>query len=242
LALSQPLVGDKKLTLHNAISDNLPAVEADEDRLQQIFHNLIGNAIKFTDEGKVTVRALISGDSVEISVSYTRTGMDSEQFTTIFESFEQVEGNVERGYSGTGLGLAVSQQLVELHGGKICVASKVAEGSTFSFTLSSTAVKAPYMMTVHQDVARLHVIDGDERYEHQGPLDLVLLDIMMPRVSGYEVCQKLRLTHPVSDLPVIFLTAKNQVADLVQSFAVGANDYLSKPVAKHELLTRVEPT
>ena len=62
----------------------------------------------------------------------------------------------------------------------------------------------------------------------------------MPEVSGYEVCMKLRESYPVSDLPVIFLTAKNQVSDLVESFDVGANDYLSKPVAKHELLARVK--
>ncbi|NQZ13090.1 MAG: response regulator, partial [Algicola sp.] len=72
------------------------------------------------------------------------------------------------------------------------------------------------------------------------PFDLVLLDIMMPKMSGYEVCKKLRENFGVHDLPVIFLTAKNQVADLVESFAVGANDYLSKPVSKHELLSRVE--
>lgn len=76
--------------------------------------------------------------------------------------------------------------------------------------------------------------------EDNGLFDLILLDIMMPRVSGYEVCSQLRETYPANDLPVIFLTAKNQVADLVQSFAVGANDYLSKPINKHELLTRVE--
>jgi two-component system NtrC family sensor kinase len=76
--------------------------------------------------------------------------------------------------------------------------------------------------------------------ENDGPFDLILLDIMMPKISGYEVCKKLRETWPVNDLPVIFLTAKNQQVDVMQSFAVGANDYLSKPVAKHELLARVE--
>jgi PleD family two-component response regulator len=62
----------------------------------------------------------------------------------------------------------------------------------------------------------------------------------MPKVTGYEVCKQIRDAYAVNDLPVIFLTAKNQVADMVQSFAVGANDYLTKPVAKHEPLTRVE--
>ncbi|NQZ06810.1 MAG: response regulator, partial [Algicola sp.] len=80
----------------------------------------------------------------------------------------------------------------------------------------------------------LTIIDQSE------PFDLILLDIMMPKVSGYQVCKTLRERYSANDLPVIFLTAKNQVADLVQSFAVGANDYLTKPVSKHELLTRVE--
>ena len=75
--------------------------------------------------------------------------------------------------------------------------------------------------------------------EHEPPFDLVLLDIMMPGFSGYEVCRKIREMYPIHELPVIFLTAKNQVADLVESFEVGANDYLSKPVVKHELLSRV---
>ncbi|MFT4927447.1 MAG: DNA-binding response OmpR family regulator [Phenylobacterium sp.] len=62
---------------------------------------------------------------------------------------------------------------------------------------------------------------------------------MMPKLSGYEVCKKLRETYHMNDLPVIFLSAKTQVSDLVHSFSVGANDYLSKPVTKHELLSRV---
>ncbi len=73
-----------------------------------------------------------------------------------------------------------------------------------------------------------------------GPFDLILLDIMMPELSGYEVCEKLRERWPVNELPVIFLTAKNQPVDMARCFAVGANDFLSKPVAKHELLARVE--
>lgn len=98
----------------------------------------------------------------------------------------------------------------------------------------------------HLRVHDYHLIEaasGEEALlamEMNGPFDLILLDIMMPRMSGFEVCEKLREKYPVSDLAIIFLTATNQVADLVQSFAVGANDYLTKPVVKHELLSRVE--
>ncbi|RRJ84263.1 two-component regulator propeller domain-containing protein [Aestuariirhabdus litorea] len=72
------------------------------------------------------------------------------------------------------------------------------------------------------------------------PVDLVLLDIMMPMISGYEVCKELRKLNPVNDLPILFLTAKSQVKDIVEGFAVGGNDYLTKPVAKYELQSRVQ--
>ncbi len=75
--------------------------------------------------------------------------------------------------------------------------------------------------------------------EDNEPPDLILLDIMMPEISGLEVCQCIRQTHDFDKLPIIFLSAKNQVADLTQGFSLGANDYLSKPFSKHELLTRV---
>ncbi|MFT4924231.1 MAG: signal transduction histidine kinase/ligand-binding sensor domain-containing protein [Phenylobacterium sp.] len=290
LTLSGPLKGPKPLSLINAVPDDLPAALADENRLQQILHNLVGNAIKFTDAGEVTVSALQSGDRLTIKVTDTGIGIDQSQFEVIFDSFEQLEGDAQRNHSGTGLGLAVSKQLVELHGGQLSLESQSGQGSTFSFTLPVAAEKALVTAGIDQVLSQLHMLEdaplempetnhdgsqfrllivddepinrqvlhnhlslqnyqlveapgGEEALEiiaNNGPFDLILLDIMMPKVSGYEVCAKLRETWPASDLPVIFLTAKNQVADLMQSFAVGANDYLSKPVNKHELLTRVE--
>lgn len=291
LALSRPLLGDKALTLLNRVGDQLPAVAADEDRLMQMLHNLIGNAIKFTDKGEITVSATVDGSTVNISVSDTGIGIAEDQLDSIFESFEQLEGHAQREYSGTGLGLAVTKQLVELHGGNINVQSTVGKGSCFTLSLAMTEQEAmpfvsPERQLHHlQDVATdnnhiapvaiggnqfsILIVDDEpinrqvlfnhlsmqshyrlaeassgqealQQVEHHGPFDLILLDIMMPRMSGYEVCRKLRKKYPVSDLAVIFLTARNQVSDLVQSFAVGANDYLSKPVNKQELLSRVE--
>ncbi|NQZ07802.1 MAG: response regulator [Algicola sp.] len=298
LALSRPLIGDKKLELINDIAGDLPAAWADEDRLQQIFHNLVSNAVKFTEQGQVTVSANECNGWLEISISDTGIGIAKANFDSIFESFEQVEGNAAREYGGTGLGLAVSKLIVGLHGGTLSVASELGKGSTFSFTLPLAGQEALTNVSENRAVSRLHVLaaqladeptnevlenpilDTDanrfrillvddepinlqvlhnhlsmQNYQlfeasggqqalnaiaEHGPFDLVLLDVMMPKVSGYEVCKKIRDTYAVNDLPVIFLTAKNQVADLVQSFAVGANDYLSKPITKHELLTRVE--
>ena len=295
LTLSQPLLGKKDLELVNAIDKDLPAALADENRLEQILHNLVGNAIKFTDAGKVTLSAIEQNNGLIISVNDTGIGIDKSHFVTVFDSFEQVQGHGERSHSGTGLGLAVSKQLVELHGGSITVESEVGKGSTFRFSLPVTDEKPLVDMAVNQAISRLHLLKDDTEAEHttaptiqldgdvvfrillvddepinrqvlnnhlslknyhlveasggeealeiiaqSEPFDLILLDIMMPRVSGYEVCSRLRQTYRLHDLPVIFLTAKNQVADMVESFAVGANDYLSKPVSKHELLTRVE--
>ncbi|MCJ8270288.1 MAG: ATP-binding protein, partial [Psychrosphaera sp.] len=302
LALSKPLLEDKSLALVNDISNELPAVLADEDRLQQILHNLVGNAIKFTEAGRVTVSAALLDQHIKISVTDTGIGIASDQLDSIFESFEQVHGDGQRSYGGTGLGLAVSKQLVQLHGGQITVVSKLGHGSTFSITLEVADEPFEAGVCTKRAVARVHMLNHEtilnheaglnegigpiptsnldtcqfkillvddepvnrqvlhnhlslqnyqlveasggqealQLIEQQVPFDLVLLDIMIPRVSGYEVCAKLRERYPVHDLPVIFLTAKNQVADLVESFAVGANDYLSKPVSKHELLTRVE--
>jgi signal transduction histidine kinase/ligand-binding sensor domain-containing protein len=292
LALSRPLLANKSLELINAVPKDLPGAEADENRLQQVLHNLIGNAIKFTEAGKITLSAVQKGNRLTISVTDTGIGIDNKYFATLFDSFEQVAGDSERSYSGTGLGLSVSKQLVELHGGIISVESEPGIGSTFRFTLSVSTSLSKASTGAEQMVSRLHYLEGDDNrlptpkiktsdkqgrillvddepvnrqvllnhlslqnyqlveaacgkealqaVENDGPFDLILLDVMMPNMSGFEVCRKLRETHLANDLPVIFLTAKNQVADMIESFSAGANDYLSKPVSKHELLTRVD--
>ena len=241
----------------------------------------------------MTLSAEVIGDRLTVRISDTGVGIPESQFERIFESFEQLEDSETRTQGGTGLGLSVTRQLVELHGGQIEVESTVGEGSCFSFTLAVTSHQAA-RLEAEQVVSRLHMLhadaqpvsdhvhaddvaEGDFRLllvddepvnrkvlinhlsnknyqlveaadgaqalhalEHDGPFDLILLDIMMPGMSGYEVCEQLREQWPVSEMPVLFLTAKNQVVDLVRSFEVGANDYLSKPVSKPELMARVK--
>jgi len=291
LALSRPLLSDKKLVLVNDVMIDFSAAQADENRIQQTLHNLVGNAIKFTEQGLITVSARTENGWVKVKVTDTGIGIPEDRLTNIFESFEQVEEIESRVYGGTGLGLAVSKKLVELHGGVLSVESSLGKGSTFSFTLPIAHEPALNKNKNNSSITRLHwmedealpeqknsttsnkgfkillvddepinrqvlhnhlcvkdyqlveVSGGEQALEaitEQGPFDLVLLDIMMPKVSGYEVCKILRLSHDINDLPVIFLTAKNQVDDLVHSFSVGANDYLTKPVSKLELLARVE--
>jgi two-component system sensor histidine kinase ChiS len=301
ITLSQPLVGKKNLQLINSVSADLPLVQADENRLQQILHNLVGNAIKFTPAGQVEVLAEavdLEGEQkfLKVIVSDTGIGISEDKFERIFESFEQAEGTTSREYGGTGLGLAITKQLVELHGGRISVSSRVHEGSIFSFTLPiSTGIKSeiiskpsmrlepenkvnqplkpeieltksinidnknsnisvlivddePINLQVLVNILSLHhyaitqASHGEEALaliqEGYKP-DIILLDVMMPKMTGYQVTQKIRERFPTTEVPIILLTAKTQVEDIVIGLNVGANDYLTKPFSKDELLARI---
>ncbi len=133
MLLSKPLLAGKSITLVNNIGTTIPSVFADENRLQQILHNLIGNAIKFTQDGSVTIGAAVISPSLadhssegflQISITDTGIGIHADKFDAVFASFEQVDASNSRQYGGTGLGLSITKQLVELHGGKIWLESK----------------------------------------------------------------------------------------------------------------------
>jgi two-component system sensor histidine kinase ChiS len=300
LGILRPLIGNKELQLVNAIHPEMPLADADENRLQQIFYNLIGNAIKFTQVGMVEVRAAVLDGHIFITIADTGIGIPPDKLTTIFQSFEQGDGSTARNYGGTGLGLAITKQLVELHGGDVTVKSVLGEGSEFTFdlpiaqdqALQRTDIKPgeaiaqirmtandvatlppdPPLMTeeevVNPNKVKVLLVDDEpinlqvlsnnlslhnysitqatnglealRMIEEGDKPDLILLDVMMPQMSGYEVCQKLRQTYSPSELPIVMLTAKNQVSDLVEGFESGANDYLTKPFSKTELMTRIK--
>lgn len=334
IAICKPLIGNKQLELINEIIIDTPWVDADENRIQQIMYNLIGNAIKFTDQGRVTISAQREGDFLAIMVRDTGIGIAADDLPRIFESFEQLDGSTVREHSGTGLGLAVTKQFVQLHGGTIRVESEVGQGSSFIFTLpiaeegtyplppdqanhsispvvpvptlassssfsssfstpsknsllasqpasgslssskssstpmpkkdSSLANKTtnkPYrhhILVVDDEPINLRVLTNFLELQHYKvtqandglealdliergiKFDVVILDVMMPRMSGYEVCQTLRHSFMPHQLPVVMLTAKNQSSDLVTGLEAGANDYLTKPFSKEELLARIK--
>jgi len=303
LLLSQTLKGKKDLQLINAVSADLPPALADENRLQQIFYNLVGNAIKFTEKGQVEITAEIHFSTVKtnqksnqcllITVSDTGIGIPTAKLDPIFEAFEQAEGSTARDYGGTGLGLAVTKKLVELHRGTIWVESTVGAGSQFKFTLpianqpaksvlnqlilstrlaqvetnTSTMINQPQVNTasggyqiliVDDEPVNLQVLANHLSLHHyavvqasSGPEalqllkdglqpDLILLDVMMPKMTGYEVMQKIRDIWAIHELPTLLLTAKNQLSNLVAGLNAGANDYLTKPISKDELLARIK--
>lgn len=297
LTLTRPLVVDKPLQLINAIPNTLPAVLADEDRLQQILYNLIGNAIKFTAHGEIKISAELAEDKIEISVTDTGIGIPNSRQKEIFKAFQQAESSTRRNYGGTGLGLTISRQLVQLHGSELKVTSIPEKGSTFSFslnvsdgqshsavhskplpTLNSLEVIEPFFQDHEHAVTvpktfvpqgkrqKILVVDDEpinlqmiknvlqlHEYEISSAQsgfqalevlktdqpDLVILDVMMPRMDGYELCGLIRESFDAWQLPILFLTAKNQISDRVKGLSSGANDFLTKPFYQEELLIRV---
>lgn len=300
--LSQHLVANKPLKLLSILPDKVALIVGDEDRIQQILFNLIGNAIKFTRSGtvEVSIKQQKSTEKnqqerwLEITVSDTGIGIAPENLVQIFESFQQADGAIAREFGGTGLGLSISKKLAELHGGHLTVRSKLQQGSKFTLSLpitsdisevnsadshvvsylmaDSTVVKPQEItsqanvvlsddikatiLAVDDEPINLQVIENQlgmynyrvlransgaealELLSGEKP-DLILLDLMMPQMSGFEVCHEIRKQYSIETLPIILLTAKNQVSDLVQGFESGANDFISKPFSQSELRSRI---
>ncbi len=306
LTFSKPLLDNKPIELINQVNADLPAVLADENRLQQILHNLVGNAIKFTAKGQIHIKAERKKEGVLIQVSDTGIGIAKEKQNRIFESFKQADGSTAREYGGTGLGLSISRQLIELHKGYIGIESDLGKGSVFSFwlpaakqaaeTLAEPLVSKPHandidalknapkkrkatsvslditaqelnelrqsgrftILIVDDEPVNLQVLsnhlanknyilaEASNGVDAWGAIsngfrpDLILLDVMMPKMTGYEVCRRVRELYMPNEMPILLLTAKNQVTDLVEGLESGANDYLTKPISKSELLTRIK--
>lgn len=285
------LLGEKSILLVNRVASNFPMVNADGNRLIQIFHNLVDNAIKFTEQGEIEISARVIQEWVEVRVADTGLGISPDMQERIFKAFEQVDEAEIHSHGGTGLGLSITKKLVELHGGNIAVESTVEKGSVFIFTLPrwDKAVKPisrPTLKAAHsyKELSFSHgsyplyikgeidepilVVDDDfanlqsminlfklEKYSivvvNRGQMALeelakntdfflVVLDITMPDISGYEVLQKIRERFTPFELPVLMLTAKNRVSDMKMSMDNGANDYVGKPFEAEELMARVK--
>jgi len=125
------LAAEKHLELTVDVAPDLPMGRGDERRITQVLLNLVGNAIKFTDKGRVTVRVSALDDAFLAAVADTGPGINKEDQERIFEEFQQSDGALAKGKTGTGLGLAIAKRIAELHGGRIWVESTLGEGSTF---------------------------------------------------------------------------------------------------------------
>jgi len=292
LNICRPLVNNKPITLENKILTSLPSALADENRFQQILYNLIGNAIKYTNSGKVTIYGKKESDFIIIDVVDTGIGIPEDKLEQIFLPFERAGVDLEGHDTGMGIGLNISKRLVELQGGKMSVQSAEGKGTVFSFkiplykegiksivnldgnksivnkipTLSilqttkevEGAIKRNRILAADDEPVNLQILinylslegyevvtasSGQEAInilEKEPLFDLVILDIMMPKVSGFKVCYEIRKKYSLTELPILMLTAKNNVEDRLSAFEAGANDYLVKPCDKRELLARTK--
>ncbi len=138
-AAVEPLAAQKKLSFKLDVSPDLPVGRGDEHRLTQVLLNLVGNAIKFTDSGEVSMSAAAADGRFRVAVHDTGPGISAADQSRLFREFQQADNSITRKKGGTGLGLAISKRIIEMHGGKIWVESLVGKGSTFFFTLPALA-------------------------------------------------------------------------------------------------------
>ena len=253
-------------------------INSDSSRVRQVLTNLIGNALKFTEKGAVTVGYNIEGKSKQSEIGFyvsdTGIGIPKDMHETIFERFRQVDETASRKFGGTGLGLAISKRIIELLGGRIWVESEPGKGSTFYFTLpfemeekklskgnkkfwssqynwnGKTILIAEDEDTNYEllkaalnktGVDLIRVTNGLEAVEYcktNKSIDLVLMDIRMPKMNGYEATKKIKSFW--KDLPVIALTAYAMAEDGAKSLDAGCDLYLSKPIRPSKLLASID--
>jgi PAS domain S-box-containing protein len=230
-----------RIALHLDIAPEADVcIAADQRKLKQILFNLLSNAVKFTHAGgTVDVSAVRDGDFIEITVADTGMGIRAEDIPKLFQTFTQLESVYTKGFEGTGLGLALTRQLVELHGGRIWVKSEFGTGSKFSFTIPYTqaaANKTPAnrpdivsssgntVLVIEDDPLTLDALEnallrkgyralrasngmeGVEMAQRDSP-DLIVLDLVMPGINGFDVADRLRDGNASVNVPILVLTS-----------------------------------
>jgi len=258
------------IALSLEVDPTVDVIEADERKIKQVVFNLLSNAVKFTpDGGQVGITAGVNSGAVHITVWDTGNGIAPEDQGRIFEEFQQVGGIYADKPEGTGLGLALAKQFVELHGGRLWVASAVGQGSRFTFTLptcitppveEASAVatptaaeperEGPVVLVVEDDpqaaeLLRLYVEgagcrvdvawDGEEGFAKACALRpaLITLDLLLPKVDGWDLLVRLKQAPQTRAIPVVIVSIMEERG---KGYALGAADYLVKPVRREELM------
>ncbi len=276
-----PEVRRKGLDFVVSVTEEIPdTVVGDQVRLRQILINLIGNAVKFTERGRVEVQVIARTTTADgkreftFAVTDTGIGIPYDKKELLFRAFSQVDDSHTRIYGGTGLGLAISRELVELMGGTITFESNEGMGSTFSFTIplgggglesngQSAAenispetttpgldgIRIPRLLLVEDDPVTLKVLelmltrsnynldfaeDGLKAVEmwEKGEYDLVLMDVQMSRLNGFEATSAIRERERErgGHTPIIAMTAHARKEDEERCLAAGMDAYISKPI------------
>ena len=283
------------------------SVYVDREMWEKIVFNLLSNAFKFTFEGEIKVTLREVDERAELEVSDTGTGIPAAELPHLFERFHRVKGARGRSYEGSGIGLALIRELVQLHGGAVRVASEPGRGSVFTISIPTGAAHLPpdrigavrtrgstalggeaYVEEVlkwlpgsetdfetkkdlpgtQTGVTRARILLADDNADMREYLrrllsasydveavgdgeaalglaryhdfDLVLSDVMMPKLDGFGLLKALRGDERTQTIPVILLSARAGEESRVEGMGAGADDYLVKPFSARELLARVE--
>lgn len=273
---------EKKISIGYSIDERLNKILlGDPVRLNQILINLISNAVKFTHRGSITIQCRESRQHretswVEIEVMDTGVGIPEEKLNTIFESFSQADASVTRRYGGTGLGLTIVKQLVELQKGSIHVVSREHAGSTFSVLIpykigkvktitqipkqakklgSINTAQLRVLLVEDNDINRLYAKSILKNWQcfidvaenglvaiekiKNNFYDVVLMDVQMPVLDGYEATKAIRSMHQSAKVPIIALTANATPGDIEKCLLAGMNDYLPKPFTPEDLYRKL---
>ncbi|NVN93926.1 MAG: PAS domain S-box protein [Bacteroidetes bacterium] len=266
------------------IADDIPQhVIVDENKLRQVYINLIGNAVKFTDEGGIAVRTRINEinehtTQLVVEIQDSGPGISEHELKNLFKHFLQTSSGIKKG-SGTGLGLALSRELVNLMGGNISVVTEVGKGSLFTFYVEiQKGVKEDFkvkvkkriisvdksekkyrILTVDDKEENLQVVgkllnlvgfetkeavngeDAIEKFMEWNP-DLILMDLRMPVMDGYESCRQIKLTEKGKQTPIIALTASAFEEDKEKAKKYGLQGYIRKPFRENELFIAIAKT
>jgi hypothetical protein len=254
----KPAAEAKGVRLHTVLDALASPVSGDPNRLQQVFWNLLTNAIKFTPKGgRVQVLLERVNSHLEVSVIDSGEGIAPEFLPYVFDRFRQADAGKTRRHSGLGLGLAIVKQLVELHGGTVRAKSGGAgQGSTFIVSLPLTVVHPEFDPEGEPDARMLvkRVLEDCQAVVStassaaeatellkQSPPDIIISDIGMPGEDGYAFIKRVRGLSPDQGglVPAIALTAYARAEDRMAAMLAGFEQYLVKPVEPAELITLV---
>ncbi|UWX53612.1 ATP-binding protein [Maribacter litopenaei] len=281
---AETLLIDRKIDLQLKIDGKVPGtLVGDPSKLSQILLNLLGNSIKFVEEGfirlEINLKEVVDDRyNLEFKVQDTGIGMSKEQLTNIFQCFKQADAYTASKYGGTGLGLCIVKELVEKQGGEISAESHLGTGSTFKFTIpykKGTSKNIP-----KQSLSTINTLKGKELLKGTGILvfednqmnqhliqeqltkwgckvfvtsnadkglgilksqriDLILMDLKMPDLNGFQISDMIRTDNKINQVPIIAVSADFTAKDEENCIAFGINDFLLKPYTLDELMKKL---
>ena len=278
----QSLGDSKQLSIQQNHELNDIVMDFDQEKVRQIVYNLIGNAIKFSEpKSKIEVRTWMEDEDFQLTIKDHGIGIHKEDLPYIFDRFYQSEHISFSG--GSGIGLSLTKELVELMKGKIQLNSKIGKGTTVHISLPITRnaeIKTQYpdfegivlqnssrLVLSQESLTKLQILVIEDNYDvanyiasclnHDYQIlfaengsegikmaiehipDLIISDVMMPKMNGYQVCSQLKSEVLTNHIPIILLTAKIEEESKLQGLKTGADAYLTKPFNETELIIRI---